>query len=79
MNRNEVYELIIGIAQSADVNKKTYTYKQLIEIIHATFGPNYYKSGKGQGIAKVVREACKYAIYFYGKLTAETIKKTYHR
>ena len=79
MNKNEIYELIIGVARSSDVNNGTIMYRQLIKIVHAVFGSDYYKPGKGQGIAKVVREACKYASYFFGKQTADIVKKTYHR
>ncbi len=79
MKRNAIYEFIIGTARSSDVNNTTIAYRQLIKIVHAVFGPDYYKPGKGQGIAKVVREACKYATYFFGKQTADIVKKTYHR
>lgn len=79
MKKNAIYEFVIGTARSSDVNKSTLTYRQLIKIIHAVFGHAYYKPDKGQGIAKVVREACKYATYFYGQQIADITKNTYHR
>ena len=78
MEKNAIYECIIGIARSAQVKNSTFTYKQLTNIVHAVFGSGYYKPNKGQGMAKVVREACKYAAHFFGQATADVVKKTYH-